>query len=86
MECIKAEASILEEMVCSSKEKELRLHRHPRTGRHWVEIGGRRLVSRGYIQAARHLHAQDKLSLKTESADVSVYELGHHSCSKVSAR
>jgi hypothetical protein len=83
MESIKMEATLLEEMVCGSKEKELRLHRHPGSGRHWVEVGGRRLVSRGYVQAARHLHAQDKLSLKHETADVSVYELGHHSCSKV---
>jgi hypothetical protein len=83
MESIKAELSILEELVCTSKGKELRLHRHPQSGRHWVEVGGRRLVSTGYIQAAKHLHAQDKLSLKHEAEDHTVYELGHHVCSKI---
>lgn len=85
MECIEREATVLEELVCASKG-ELRIHCHAVSGRGWVEVAGRRLVSKSYLQGARHLHAQNKLQLKHSSENVSTYELGNHVCSKVLPR
>ncbi len=86
MESTKIEATILEELVCASKEKELRVHCHAVSGRGWVEVGNRKFISKSYVQAAKHLHAQDRLEVKHQDQHRTVYGLGHHVCTKVSGR
>ncbi|HEY9790395.1 MAG TPA: hypothetical protein V6D22_08350 [Candidatus Obscuribacterales bacterium] len=82
METLTREAALLEEAVCESKEKELHLICNAQSGRGWVEVGGRRFVGRTYVQAARGLHANEKLNLKHTDATREVFELGHHVCAK----
>ena len=86
MDSLTMEATVLEEAVCSSKEKELRVHCHATSGRGWVEVSGRRFVGREYVLAAKSLHAHQRLDLKHEDATRTVYELGHHVCSKAATR
>lgn len=82
MEALNLEAAWLEEAVCKSKEKELRLICNAESGRGWVEVGERRFVGRAYVQAARHLHRHEKLHFKHADGQREVFELGHHSCVK----
>lgn len=82
MESAKLEAAFLEEAVCNSETKELRLHCHAKSGRGWVEVNGRRYVGNGYVQAARHLQATERLHVKHQGEDHTVYELGEHACVK----
>jgi hypothetical protein len=82
METMTLEAAILEEAVCSSKEKQLRLHCHAKSGIGWVEIAGRRFVGKRYVAAARHLHKTEKLEITHADDQKTVFNLGHHVCSK----
>jgi hypothetical protein len=82
MDTLTQEAAWLEEAVCNSKEKELHLICNAKSGRGGVEIGGRRFVGRAYVQAARHLHNRETISLKHAKGERQVFELGHHVCTK----
>jgi hypothetical protein len=86
METRSFEAEILEEAVCASKDKQLHVHCNAVSGRGWVEVSGRRFVGKGYVQAARHLHANEALELKHKHDGGEVYELGHHVCARQVAR
>jgi hypothetical protein len=80
METRTFESTMLEEAVCASKDKELHVHCNAVSGRGWVEVNGRKFVGKGYVQAARSLHARDTLELKRKHERGEVYELGHHVC------
>lgn len=82
METLTFESTVLEEAVCASKDKQLQLHCNAVSGRGWVEVNGRRFVGKGYVQAARNLHARQTLDLKHKHERGEVYELGHHVCAK----
>ena len=80
------EAKLIEGAVCSSDEKQLRVHRHATTGRNWIEIGDRRYVGRDYLEALEALKAENKLELSESRDDHDVYELGEHVCVRVLGR
>lgn len=82
METRSFESALLEQAVCESKDKQLQVHCNAVTGRGWVEVAGRKFVGKGYVQAARHLHSTDALSLKHKHERGEIYELGHHVCAK----
>ena len=87
METLEIHAAVLEQAVCESKERLLQVRCHAISGKGWVEVGTRRFVGHQYVQAAKHLHEQNKLEFK-HTADngrdtSSTYTLGNHACSRV---